>query len=292
MIKFIIFLLLIFSSTLSSSQTTTLILPVGPGGLVHQYALNIKDFFDNHFKSVVIDLKPGANGSIGASALVENKSDKITMLMGPVQNWTIHPLRDITPVAFMGTIPGVIFVNSSDRIIHINQIIELSNNFTITYAFPGTSNNGKLIDRIAKKYGRYNNFIPIPYKSGVGVTNDIIGKHVKLGISIPNNIIQHTQTGVITPLAIFGPSRSFQLPDVPTLNELGILIEKEYVFHNNIFLFVNKTADTKEVEKLKIAIKDYLESTRSTEARKKMDVHFGNNLILEPNKLINDIINE
>ena len=293
MIRLIVFLSLIFSVTSSIAQHTTLILPVAPGGLVHQYVLGIKDFFNDHFKNnVVIDLKPGAYGSIGAAALAENKTEKISLLMGPVQNWPTHPLRDMTPVAFMGAIPGVIFVNANDKITRIDQIIELSKSSSVTYAFPGASNNGKLIDRIAKKYGRYDNFVAIPYKSGVAVTNDILGKHVKLGVSIPNNILQHVQSGAITPLAIFGPARSTYLPNVPTLKELSILIEKEYVLHNNIFLFVNKTADPSEVQKLKTAIKKYLESDASLEARRKMDISFGSYPILAPDKLINDIISE
>lgn len=292
MIKYVIFLLLIFNTTLSKAQTTTLILPVAPGGLVHQYVLSIKDFFNDHFGNIIIDLKPGAYGSIAAAALAENKSNKITMLMGPVQNWPTHPLRDITPIAFMGSIPGVIFVNANDRITRIDQIIELSKNSSITYGFPGASNNGKLIDRIAKKYGRYDNFVSIPYKSGVAVTNDIIGKHIKLGVSIPNNIIQHVQTGIITPIAVFGVARSIYLPDIPTLKEHSITIEKEYTFYNNIFLFVNKTANPNDVNKLKTSIKKYLESDSSFEARKKMDIHFGNYSILMPHKLIDDIISE
>jgi len=291
-IKFIISFLLIFNFTSSIAQPTTLILPVAPGGLVHQYALNIKDFFNNHFKNIIIDLKPGAYGAIGAAGLAENKSEKITLLMGPVQNWPTHPLKDMIPVAFMGAIPGVIFVNSNDKITHIDQIIELSKSSSVSYAFPGASNNGKLIDRIAKKYGKYDNFVPVPYKSGVAVTNDILGKHVKLGVSIPNNIIQHVQSDAITPIAVFGPTRSRYLPEVPTLKELSVFIEKEYVFHNNIFLFVNKTANSTEVEKLKIAIKTYLESNVSLEARNKMDITFGTYSILNPNKLINDIISE
>jgi len=277
---------------LCRAQPTTIVLPVAPGGLVHQYALQLKDFFNSHFKNVIFDLKPGAYGSIGAAAVAENKTERVTLLMGPVQNWPTHPLLDLTPVAFMGTIPGVIFVNSKTGKSSLNELIHSSKKSSISYGYPGASNNGKLIEKIAQARGVSQNFIGVPYKSGVAVTNDVIGNHIKLGVSIPNNILQHVNSSTITPLAIFGPSRSTYMPNVPTLKEIGLDVAKEHVYYNNIFLFANKTSDPKEIERLKIAIKQYLESDESIEVRKKMDIHFGKFSILSPVDLINDIISQ
>jgi len=292
MIKALLSLLLIISFSCFAKQPTTLILPVGPGGLVHKYVLEMQPFFNDFFGNVIIDFKPGAEGSIGASTLAENKTEKITLMMGPVQNWPTNPLRDLIPVAYMGTIPGVIFTNSKSNYRSFKEILERSQTDAISYGFPGTSNNGKLIRSIVNTYTKSKNFIEVPYKSGTAVTNDVIGGHIILGVSIPNNIYQHTKNNTLIPLVTFGPSRSRYLPDTPTLSELNLNVEKEFRFYNNVFLFANKTANRNDIEKLRIFLKKYFESEASINVRKTMDIHFGSYPILSPENLINDIISE
>jgi|688.fasta_scaffold51509_7 tripartite-type tricarboxylate transporter receptor subunit TctC len=290
--KYFLLSLIFFSSICFAKQPTVLILPVGPGGLVHKYVLEMQPFFNEFFGNIIIDFKPGAEGSIGASALAENKTEKITLMMGPVQNWPTNPLRDLTPVAYMGTIPGVIFTNSKSNYRSFKEVLEKSQTDVISYGFPGTSNNGKLIRSIVDTHTKSRNFIEVPYKSGTAVTNDVIGNHIVLGVSIPNNIYQHVKSNTLIPLVTFGPSRSRYLPDIPTLSELNLSVEREYRFYNNVFLFANKNANKQELHKLRVALKQYFESEASINVRKTMDIHFGTHSILSPEKLINDIISQ
>jgi tripartite-type tricarboxylate transporter receptor subunit TctC len=285
-------ILIFFSSICLAKQPTILILSAGSGGLVHKYALEMQPFFNNFFGNVIIEFKVGAEGSIAARALSENKTEKITLLMGPVQNWATNPLNDLTPVAYMGTIPGVIFANTKTNYRNFKEVLEESNKKLITYGFVGSSNNGKLIQEINQKYTKSENFVGIPYKSGSAVTNDVIGNHIMLGISIPNNVYQYAKNNTIIPLVTFGSSRSRYLPDIPTLTELNLHIEREYRFYNNIFLFANKSANQKEVNKLRLALRQYFESETSLKVRTTMDIHFGTHPITSPEKLINDIITE
>jgi tripartite-type tricarboxylate transporter receptor subunit TctC len=290
--RLLLSLLIFFSSICSAKQPTVLILPVGPGGLVHKYALEMQSFFNEFFGNVIIEFKPGAQGSIGASALSENKTEKITLMMGPVQNWSTNPLRDLTPVAYMGTIPGIIFVNSKSNYRSLKEVLEKSQTDVISYGFAGSSSNGKLIHIITDTYSNSKNFIGIPYKSGTAVTNDVIGRHIVLGVSIPNNIHQYVKNNTLIPLAIFGPSKSSYLPDVPTLKDLNLSVENEFKLYNNIFLFANKNADKEQIDKLRTALKKYFESEKSLNVRKTMDINFGKYPITSPEKLINDIITE
>lgn len=271
---------------------TTVILPVGSGGLVHKYALEMQPFFNKTLDGVVYDLKPGAGGVIGAAALAENKTEKMVLLFGPVQNWPTNPLTDMIPVAYMGTIPGVIFTKQNTKYSNFKEVMEYAKTNSVSYGVPGASNNGKLIRSMVEKYSTPKNVIEVPYKSGAMITTDVVGGHLEIGVSIPNNINQYIDENKLTALGVFAAQRSHYLPNVPTLREQGLSIPQDYKYFNNVFLFANKTANPQDVEKLRKAIVDYMRSDESLEVRKRMDISFGRQSISSPEKYIREIITE
>jgi tripartite-type tricarboxylate transporter receptor subunit TctC len=274
------------------AEPTTVILPVGSGGLIHKYALEMQPFFNKQLDGVVYELKPGAGGVIGAAALAENKTDKMVLLFGPVQNWPTNPLTDMIPVAYMGTIPGVIFSKPNTNYKDFKEVLNFAKTNNLSYGVPTASNNGKLIRHMAEKYSVSSNIVEVPYKSGGMITADTVGGHLNIGVSIPNVINQYVDEGKLVGLAVFAPQRSHYLPNVPTLRELGLSISQDYKYFNNIFLFANKSAKPQEVEKLRKAIAEYMRSNDSLEVRKKMDIHFGKQSITSPDNYIKEIISE
>jgi tripartite-type tricarboxylate transporter receptor subunit TctC len=61
----------------------------------------------------------------------------------------------------------------------------------------------------------------VPYKGNTPMLNDLIGRHVDLGVlTIPGTGIQ-AKSGMIKPIAVTGMKRSSELPDVPTVSESG-----------------------------------------------------------------------
>lgn len=275
------------------AEPTTVILPVGSGGLIHKYALEMQPFFNKTLDGgVVYDLKPGAGGVVGAAALAENKTDKIVLLFGPVQNWPTNPLTDMIPVAYMGTIPGVIFSKPNQKYSNFKEAMEYAKTNNLSYGVPTASNNGKLMRGLADRYSTTNNIVEVPYKSGAMITSDVVGGHLDIGVSIPNVINQYVDENKLVGLAVFAPQRSHYLPNVPTLRELGLQTTNDYKYFNNIFLFANKSADPKHVEKLKREISEYMRSEESLDVRKKMDIHFGRQSITSPEKYIKEIITE
>lgn len=278
--------------SLNVNAQTTVILPVGSGGLIHKYALEMQPFFNKTLDGVVYDLKPGAGGVIGAAALAENKTEKMVLLFGPVQNWPTNPLIEMIPVAYMGTIPGVIFTKPNPKYSNFKEVMEHAKTNSVSYGIPGASNNGKLIRGIVEKYSTPKNVIEVPYKSGAMITTDVVGGHLEIGVSIPNVINQYVDENKLIGLGVFAAQRSNYLPNVPTLREQGLSTPHDYKYFNNVFLFANKTANPQEVEKLRKAIVEYMRSDESLEVRKRMDISFGKQSISSPEKYIREIITE
>ena len=292
---------ILLSFNIAASNTIKLILPAGVGGLIHKYALDLEPFINKELASaIVMDFKPGANGIVGAKTLVESKTTNLVLMMGPPHNWqdldngdkSIDPINDIIPVAFLGTVPGVIFSKANNNFKNFKEAIEYSKSKSITYGIPMASANLPLFRKIAKKYTNTTNFVEISYKSGSSVTTDVLGGHITIGVSIVSNISQYVATGTLIPLAVFSSRRSSNLPGVPTIQELGVGIPDEFKFYNNVFLWANKNADPAAIKKLRLALDNYMSSEESFGLRSRQDIQMGNRSVRTPEKYLKELLNE
>ena len=90
----------------------------------------------------------------------------------------------------------------------------------LPYVSPGPGTLGNLI---AVSLGETEN-IPlshITYKGAGAAVTDLIAGHVKLGSITLTAALGHIRGGTITPLAVSSANRLAELPEVPTLKELG-----------------------------------------------------------------------
>jgi tripartite-type tricarboxylate transporter receptor subunit TctC len=63
----------------------------------------------------------------------------------------------------------------------------------------------------------------IPYKGGAPAMNDLLAGHVKVMLAGMGDASPHLNSGRVFPLVTTGKARSALLPNIPTLQELGIL---------------------------------------------------------------------
>jgi tripartite-type tricarboxylate transporter receptor subunit TctC len=281
--------LILFTALLSSNifaENTTMILPVAVGGLINRYAILMQPVLSKGLNSSVItDFKPGAQGLIGARALADIKTDKLVLLMGPAQSidsWSefktqkmVNIMTDITPVAFLGTIPGVIVTNSN-KFTNFKELVDYSKTKPISYGVVSTSANAMLFRNVAKKYTSLENMQEIPYKSTSAVSVDALSGILDFGvIGTYGMISQYIDNKKLYPLAVFSTNRSKFLPNVPTLQEAGLGTPNEFKYYNNIFLWANKNADPEEIKKLKKYLKEFYKSKESENIYNEMDLQFG-----------------
>ena len=281
--------LILFTALLSSNifaGNTTMILPVAAGGLIHRYAILMEPVLSKGLNSsVIMDFKPGAQGLIGARALADIKTDKLVLLMGPAQSidsWSefktqkmVNIMTDITPIAFLGTIPGVIVTNSN-KFTNFKEMVEYSKTKSISYGVVSTSANAMLFRNVAKKYTSLENMQEIPYKSTSAVSVDALSGILDFGvIGTYGMVSQYIDNKKLYPLAVFSTNRSKFLPNVPTLQEAGLGTTNEFKYYNNIFLWANKNADPEEIKKLKKYLKEFYKSKESENIYDEMDLQFG-----------------
>jgi tripartite-type tricarboxylate transporter receptor subunit TctC len=286
MIKKLILLCGLVVTTNIFAEVTTMILPVSVGGLVNRYALLLEPVLSKSLDSpIVLDFKPGAQGLVGARALADIKSEKLVLMMGPAQSvdsWAefksqkmVNIMTDITPVAFLGTTPGIIVTNSN-KFTNFKEMVEYSKTKPVSYGVTSTSANAMLFRNLAKKYTSSENMQEVPYKSTTAVSVDALSGVLDFGvIGTYGMVSQFIDNKKLAPLAVFSTNRSRFLPNVPTLQEMGLGTSNEFKYYNNMFLWANKNADPGEIKKLKKHLKEFFKSKESENIYEEMDLQFG-----------------
>jgi tripartite-type tricarboxylate transporter receptor subunit TctC len=183
---------------------------------------------------VVVINKPGANGAIGAQEVARAAPDGYTLLGTNSSSMTINPhlykksgyqLSDFAPLTMVIAAPLMITTNpQNERTAHIKTLADLVNHAKakpgeLSYGQAGPGNMTGLSFRILANYANIK-ATEVVYKSAAAAQLAVLSKEVDLFFDTPL-AVQHIKAGKMTALAVTGPRRWRDLPDVPTLKEAG-----------------------------------------------------------------------
>src|SRR5262249_6143790 len=182
-------------------------------------------------KPVIVENKPGANGTLATDALAKSKPDGYTILITPAsstiasapymyKNLPFDTERDFTAVTTIASLSFVILVDAAKPIKSIDELVAYLK-AKPNHGFYGTpSNTGVNGGEVFKaKAGLETTYIPYKLNSQA-VAGPLLGQ----GDLLPYDATWasgQAQGGKIRILAGTAAKRSVALPDVPTLTELG-----------------------------------------------------------------------
>jgi tripartite-type tricarboxylate transporter receptor subunit TctC len=173
----------------------------------------------------VIENRPGGGTNIGVQAVVNSPPDGYTLLLVASTNAinvTLYEqlpfnfLRDIAPVAGLGTLPLVLEVNPSVPARTVAEFIGYAK------ANPGKINMGSFgaatishlgIELLQVRIGA--KFVHVPYRGGAPLVTGLLGGDVQGGIDALPSSLPHIQRGALRALGL--TMRSALLPDVPAI---------------------------------------------------------------------------
>jgi tripartite-type tricarboxylate transporter receptor subunit TctC len=169
---------------------------------------------------VIIENKAGANGTVGADLVAKSKPDGYTILMGAIgpnsvaglmQALPYDPRKDFAPVALLASVSNVLVVNATSSIKSLKDLIEQAKTRpgVLTYGSTGNGSSNQLAAELLKLAANIS-LIEVPYKGGVPMQTD------NLPAALPQ-----IRGGKFLPLAVTSLKRQPDLPDVPTMDELG-----------------------------------------------------------------------
>ncbi len=216
------------------SKPVTLVVPFPPGGSTDTLARAIAAGLQAQFgQSFIVDNKPGATGTVGAALVKRAPADGYTLFVSSLGPFVIaphlyksvpyDPTRDFDLLTVAVQAPNVLVVPESSPHKSVAELIAhlKSQPDKMTFASSGSGSSDHLTAELFWQQSGTKG-VHVPYKGGAPAITDLLGGQVDASFQNINAIIQHVRGGKLRALAITSAKRSSLLPDVPTLDELGV----------------------------------------------------------------------
>ncbi|MDF3832671.1 tripartite tricarboxylate transporter substrate binding protein [Cupriavidus basilensis] len=181
--------------------------------------------------SVVVENKPGANGVLAISHVLQQPADGHTLFFAGVSNLAFNPFlypalpyvpqRDLAGVAMLANSPFVLVVAPS---LHAGSFAEFvrmakARPGAISYASGGIGNSTHLaMELVAERAGI--KLMHVPF-NGAGGSTSLMSGETPAMMNVVAGVQPYIAGKKLVPLAVTGERRLAALPDVPTFKELG-----------------------------------------------------------------------
>lgn len=180
---------------------------------------------------VVPENKPGAGTALGLAEAARSPAQGYDLVIGQSDNVTLIPLlmkvtydpiKDLAPVALVGTTPMVLLVSDKSPFKTLPDAIEAAKKApdTISYGTSGTGGGVHMAMEMLQHEAGFK-MQHVPYKGSSPALADLMGGHLQFAGSSISSAASLIKSGKVRALAVTSPKRNPALPDVPTVAELG-----------------------------------------------------------------------
>ena len=209
-----------------------IISPFGAGGAADVMARLFAEALSGAFgQQFYVENRTGAGGLIGTQAVARAEPDGYMLMGGGMsahvlapaanKNPGYDPIKDFTHIALFGGSPSLILVHPSLGVKTFKELAELARSRNgLEYVSPGTGTVGHiLIEAIAAKENI--KLVHVPYRSGTAAVVDLLAGRVKVGSLNWSTARGHVAAKNLLPVTVSSAKRLAELPDLPTLSEIG-----------------------------------------------------------------------
>jgi tripartite-type tricarboxylate transporter receptor subunit TctC len=214
-------------------RTVKIIVPFAAAGPTDVVARLIGQKLTEKFgQQFYIENMAGAGGNLGMGAGAKAAPDGYTILFVS-SSYTVNPSlyakapydpdKDFAPVTKAAGSPNGLFVHPDIPARSVKELVELlrANPGKYTFASPGVGTTPHLSSELFKlTFGL--DFALAPFPGGAPAIQSVVAGHTPMCFQAIPPATQLAKEGKVRALAITGAARSPALPDVPTLDELGI----------------------------------------------------------------------
>lgn len=230
--SFCLFLLLLWARLLMAQdypvKPIKIIVPYPPGGVTDMATRAVSSKMSESFgQAIIVENQPAAGGVVATNAVAKMPADGYTLLSAfdsfatnPFMYKGVQhdPLKDFAPISLMVKSPQVLVVYPGTGIKNMPDLLKVAKARAdhFSFATPGAGTSSRLSTELFKQYAGIESTL-VTYKGGSQAITDLMGGQVNAMIVSMSLVLQHIQTGRLTPIAVSSSKQISQLPDIPPI---------------------------------------------------------------------------
>lgn len=215
------------------AKPVKIVVNFAPGGAADQLARLIAPALHEALgQPIVVENKGGAAGNLGADFVAKAPADGYTLLMASGGTVSINPhlyakmpfdaTKDLVPVASVARVPFYLVVRADSPVKNFEGLLADLRAHPGKRAFgsPGSGSSPHLAAELLKSEAHVF-VVHVPYRGAAPALTDLLGGQIDF-LFDPGIALQHVKSGKLRVLGVGSLHRVPQMPEVPTLDELGL----------------------------------------------------------------------
>ena len=213
------------------SRPIRLVVPYPPGGGTDLLGRMVaRGLTSSLGVPVIVDNRPGSDGSIGTDIVAKAAPDGYTLLLDATsQAYNVafgkklpyDPAHDLAPIIQTANQQVLLMVNARLPVRTVTELVAYAHAFPGKLSYGSSSNANTLPMELFKIMTR-TDIVYVPYRGAGPMLNDLLGGQIELSMSGAAAPLPHVRAGSLRVLGIGDDKRSATLPEFPTIAESGV----------------------------------------------------------------------
>src|SRR6516225_1369830 len=220
------------TAQLYPNRPVKIIVPTPAGGPVDVMARLLANALPASLgQSVIVENRAGAGNTLGSRAAAAADPDGYTLLVSAASGLIMSPMvyksagydeNSFAPIALVAETPQVLVAHPAAPFTSVAELVAYAraNPRKLNYSTGGAGTLPHLTAELFKQLSG-TDIVHVPYKGGGPALTDVVAGQIPITFDTVGTSVQFIRDGRLKALAVSNPTRLAELPDVPTMPELG-----------------------------------------------------------------------